>query len=149
LRIFACKIPDFGGLASTFVFNATVVLEKDGVERTFTGIGDAAPGNVTPAMQNCLLRMAETRAKARALRDAVNVGSAAFEELGEEAEQAAPIARDVARDARQPAQPIRAARERLESGTRTINTGGATCSECHAPAGKAHADRCSLARAAA
>ena len=60
-------------------------MEKDGVERTFTGIGDAAPNNVAPAMQTCLIRMAETRAKARALRDAVNVGVAAFEELGDEA----------------------------------------------------------------
>ena len=63
---------------------ATVTLEKDGVERTFTGIGDAAPNNVAPAMQTCLIRMAETRSKARALRDAVNVGVAAFEELGDE-----------------------------------------------------------------
>lgn len=63
---------------------ATVVLEKDGQERVFTGIGDAAPNNVAPAMQTCLIRMAETRSKARALRDAVNVGVAAFEELGEE-----------------------------------------------------------------
>ncbi len=63
---------------------ATVILEKDGLERSFTGIGDAAPNNVAPAMQTCLIRMAETRAKARALRDAVNVGVAAFEELGEE-----------------------------------------------------------------
>jgi hypothetical protein len=58
--------------------------ESDGVERAFSGIGDAAPNNVAPAMRTCLLRMAETRAKARALRDAVNIGVAAFEELGEE-----------------------------------------------------------------
>jgi hypothetical protein len=63
---------------------ATVTTERDGVERTFTGIGDAAPNNVAPAMRNCLLRMAETRAKARALRDAINVGGCSFEELGEE-----------------------------------------------------------------
>ena len=63
---------------------ATVVLEKDGMERVFTGIGDAAPNNVAPAMQTCLIRMAETRSKARALRDAVNVGVAAFEELGDD-----------------------------------------------------------------
>ena len=63
---------------------ATVVLEKEGVERSFTGIGDAAPNNVAPAMLTCLIRMAETRAKARALRDSVNVGVTAFEELGEE-----------------------------------------------------------------
>ena len=66
------------------ICTAVVTLEKDGVERVFTGIGDAAPNNVAPAMQTCLIRMAETRAKARALRDAVNIGVAAFEELGEE-----------------------------------------------------------------
>jgi hypothetical protein len=63
---------------------ATVVLEKEGVERVFTGIGDAAPNNVAPMMLTCLMRMAETRAKARALRDSVNVGVTAFEELGDE-----------------------------------------------------------------
>jgi len=66
------------------ISTATVTMEKDGVERVFTGIGDAAPNNVAPAMQTCLIRMSETRAKARALRDAVNVGVAAFEELGDE-----------------------------------------------------------------
>lgn len=66
------------------ICTAVVTLEKEGVERVFTGIGDAAPNNVAPAMQTCLIRMAETRSKARALRDAVNVGVAAFEELGEE-----------------------------------------------------------------
>lgn len=63
------------------ICTATVVLEKDGIERTFNGIGDAAPNNVAPAMLSCLIRMAETRSKARALRDAVNIGEAAFEEL--------------------------------------------------------------------
>ncbi len=66
------------------IAKATVILERDGVERVFTGIGDAALNNVAPAMQTCLIRMAETRAKARALRDAVNIGVAAFEELGDE-----------------------------------------------------------------
>jgi hypothetical protein len=66
------------------IFKATVILEKEGVERVFTGYGDAAPNNVASLMQTCLLRMAETRAKARALRDAVNVGVAAFEELDDE-----------------------------------------------------------------
>lgn len=62
------------------IVQATVETEKG----TFTGIGDAAPTNVTPLMRPYLLRMAETRAKARALRDAVNVGVVALEELGDE-----------------------------------------------------------------
>lgn len=64
------------------ICTCVVIMERDGVERRFTGIGDAAPNNVAPAMQSCLIRMAETRSKARALRDAVNVGVAAFEEMG-------------------------------------------------------------------
>ena len=67
----------------TAICTAVVTMIKDDVEKEFTGIGDAAPNNVAPAMQNCLIRMAETRAKARALRDAVNIGVAAFEELGD------------------------------------------------------------------
>ncbi len=66
------------------ICTATVILEQDGVSRIYQGIGDAAPNNVAPAMATCLLRMAETRSKARALRDAVNIGVAAFEELGED-----------------------------------------------------------------
>ena len=50
---------------------------------TFTGIGDANPGNVNRRIAAHVLRMAETRAKARALRDAVNIGTVALEELGE------------------------------------------------------------------
>jgi hypothetical protein len=50
---------------------------------TFSGLGDAGPANVSRAMLTCTIRLAETRAKARALRDAVNVGVVAFEELGE------------------------------------------------------------------
>lgn len=50
---------------------------------TFTGIGDAAPGNVNRRIVAHLIRMAETRAKARAFRDAVNIGVVAIEELGE------------------------------------------------------------------
>ena len=51
--------------------------------REFQGLGDASPQNVTRMMAPHLIRMAETRAKARALRDATNVGVTAFEELGE------------------------------------------------------------------
>jgi hypothetical protein len=57
-----------------------IALMEDG--RSFTGIGDASPENVSRNIAPHVLRMAETRAKARALRDAINVGVAAFEELG-------------------------------------------------------------------
>lgn len=47
-----------------------------------TGVGDASPENVGRMIIPHALRMAETRAKARALRDALNVGGTAWEELG-------------------------------------------------------------------
>jgi hypothetical protein len=58
--------------------------DADVVKRSTTGIGDASPDNVSNQMRPHLIRMAETRAKARALRDAVNVGVASLEELGPE-----------------------------------------------------------------
>jgi hypothetical protein len=60
---------------------------------TFTGLGDASPSNVTRMMAPHLIRMAETRAKARALRDAVNVGVTALEELAD-AEEGEPSSRE-------------------------------------------------------
>ena len=65
-----------------------VVRMEDG---KFAGIGDASPQNVGRMIAPHLIRMAETRAKARALRDAINVGVTAFEELG--GEEAAPAER--------------------------------------------------------
>jgi hypothetical protein len=53
------------------------------VERgRFEGIGDADPSSVESFLAPHLIRVAETRAKARALRDAVNCGVVSFEELG-------------------------------------------------------------------
>ncbi len=67
-----------------------VVRTEDG---KYSGIGDASPENVGRAIAPHLIRMAETRAKARALRDAINVGVTALEELGETAyEEEAPRA---------------------------------------------------------
>jgi hypothetical protein len=62
----------------TAIVHATVETEQG----TFTGLGDANPANVGSAMVPHLIRLSETRAKARALRDAVNVGLVALEELG-------------------------------------------------------------------
>ena len=46
---------------------------------TFEGIGDASPSNTR--MTGAVIRVAETRAKARALRDAVNIGLVSIDEL--------------------------------------------------------------------
>lgn len=61
------------------IVKATVIDEND---RMFEGYGDACPKSVTGMVVNHKLRMAETRAKARALRDLTNVGMTAIEELG-------------------------------------------------------------------
>jgi len=53
-----------------------------GHPREYTGIGDANPKNVGANIAPHFIRMAETRAKARALRDALNVGMVTVEELG-------------------------------------------------------------------
>ncbi len=68
--------------SQTAICSAEVETERG----TFAGIGDASPANVARAMLTCTIRLAETRAKARALRDAVNVGVAALEELGDTSE---------------------------------------------------------------
>jgi len=70
----------------TAIAKAEIVTSKG----TFEGIGDASPENVPPHILPHLIRMAETRAKARALRDAVNIGVASFEELDGADEVAAP-----------------------------------------------------------
>lgn len=75
------QIPDEAN-GKVAIVRATVELEGGS---TFTGIGDASPQNVGRNIVPHIIRMAETRAKARALRDAVNVGEAALEELGGEA----------------------------------------------------------------
>src|SRR5579884_117982 len=62
---------------------AVVAAEVETGKGSFSGIGDASPQNVNRMIVPHLIRMAETRAKARALRDAVNVGVTAVEELGD------------------------------------------------------------------
>ena len=62
----------------------TIVLARaifnDG-ERMFCGIGDANPNNVNRMIAVHAIRMAETRAKGRALRDALNISMTMLEEL--------------------------------------------------------------------
>jgi hypothetical protein len=64
--------------------NGRLAIVKAAVETErghFEGLGDADPGNVDDFLVPHLIRVAETRAKARALRDAVNCGVVSFEEL--------------------------------------------------------------------
>ena len=71
------------------IVKATVQIEEGssssgaGEIKTFTGIGDASPQNVSRNIVPHLIRMSETRAKARALRDAVNVSATALEEIAD------------------------------------------------------------------
>ena len=55
--------------------------------RVFTDIGDASPENVAKHLRPHFVRMAATRASARALRRALNISACSVEELGEEAAQ--------------------------------------------------------------
>lgn len=75
----------------TAIVKATVALEGwDGDEggpvigRLFEAYGDASPRNVNSRIATALIRMAETRSKGRALRDAVNIGETLAEELAPE-----------------------------------------------------------------
>ena len=59
------------------VFKATVTTDKG----VFEEWGDCTPYNVSKNIKPHFIRVAATRAKARALRDAVNVGFTCFEEM--------------------------------------------------------------------
>ena len=52
--------------------------------RTFEDVGDCSPRNVSPQIATAALRMASTRAKGRALRDAINCGMTMLEEMPDE-----------------------------------------------------------------
>jgi hypothetical protein len=104
------QVPDDSN-GNVAIVKATAEMD-DG--RRFSGIGDASPENVGRNIVPHVIRMAETRAKARALRDAVNVGATALEELSDGDD--APPAEDFGATARSRPTPIRNARSRTEEG---------------------------------
>ena len=122
------------------ICTAKVTMARNSGYDSFSGIGDASPQNVTPAMRNCLLRMAETRAKARALRDAVNIGVAAFEELGDEGDDTKP-------SPQQWGDKVEETLREVVSVTKAA-IAGEKCPECFAPAGRPHGTNCSRRQAA-
>lgn len=63
------------------IVKATVTMQKDGQDRVWSAYGDTSPRNVNRMVSTALIRMAETRAVARALRMATNIGETAAEEL--------------------------------------------------------------------
>lgn len=70
------------GNGNTAIATATVRIRSanGGAIQSFSGIGDASPENVSRGVSAHLIRVAETRAKARALRDAVNVSEALMDD---------------------------------------------------------------------
>ncbi len=77
LQSIATEMVQYDGKVVIFKATATT---KDG--RSFDGYGDADTSNVNKMIAKHMIRMAETRAKARALRDLTNVGMCSVEELG-------------------------------------------------------------------
>jgi hypothetical protein len=90
----------------TAVCQATVTMRgEDGRELIFSEVGDASPANVGHHIAPHIIRMAATRAKGRAGRDALALGVALLEEMGPEVEahngqQARPEARAAPQRAR-------------------------------------------------
>jgi hypothetical protein len=72
---------EFISVTETLALAFAWVSFKDG--RKFWESGDATPNNVHSQVKAHFPRVALTRAKARALRDALNIGTVAVEELDE------------------------------------------------------------------
>lgn len=72
---------DFITVTADLALAHAVATFQDG--RAFEESGDATPANVAPRVKAHFARMALTRAKARALRDALNISMVSLEELAE------------------------------------------------------------------
>lgn len=89
LKSVATEIIHYDFEKKTAVAKATVTMvhpDNKEIVRTFEAHGDASPDNLTDMIQPHFIRMAETRAFARALRFATNNAKIAVEELGEQSE---------------------------------------------------------------
>ncbi len=100
----------------TAISYAVVVTDRG----RFTGIGDASPTNLPKTekidMTKFTITMSETRAKARALRDAVNVGLASAEELDDA---------DVRQESHRRTSQIQERRQQDHARSRPMTPGGA------------------------
>lgn len=101
----------------TAVCQATVTMKgEDGRELIYVEVGDASPANVGPQIAPHIIRMAATRSKGRAGRDALALGVALFEELGPDTD--APNGRSTHQDA-STAPPQRAKHDPTDQATKT------------------------------
>ena len=80
-RGLASLTADFLTVTADLALAHAVATFQDG--RVFAESGDATPDNVNKKVRPHFARMALTRAKARALRDALNIGMCSLEELAE------------------------------------------------------------------
>lgn len=71
------------GVLIRAIVKSTITVSIKGTMFQYTGIGDADDTNTTGQIKVAKIRMAETRANARALRSALGIGKTAREELSE------------------------------------------------------------------
>lgn len=80
LRVELVQSPDASN-SYVAIAKAIVTVKQGDTFAIFEEIGDASAGNTSSQIAPHIIRMAATRAKARALRDALNIGVTALEEL--------------------------------------------------------------------